>query len=119
MKKISFLLMLLLMGCGFNYHTSDISRNQVYYGQTVVDLFDNFGAPKKVEKYSYRVIAYIFTQEQIVQENVDKYFKYCDLRVFTRNERVIDWDFQGNNCQFKVNDKVKMTLFDHYDLAEE
>ena len=40
----SFLLMLLLVGCGFNYHTSDISRNQVYYGQTVVDLFDNFGA---------------------------------------------------------------------------
>lgn len=117
MKKLIFLFLLtFLSACrGINYVQSDISRNQIYYGQSVTDLFDNFGTPVKAEQYNYNVIAYIFRNDRIIQKNSDKFLSYCDLRVYTQERRVIDWDWMGTNCQFDVNEKVKMTLFDDYE----
>ncbi len=119
-KLLIFCGLMMLMACqGFTYKTSDTSRNQIYYGQSVVDLFDNFGTPTKAEKYNYGVIGYIFMHEQIIKERVDNKLKYCDLRVFTRNNHVIDWDWQGNNCQFEVDKETKFTLFEDIYQEEE
>ena len=44
---------------------------------------------------------YVFNQQEIISERVEKYFYDCKLRVFVQDDHVIDWDWQGNNCQFK------------------
>ena len=81
-----------------------VSRSQIYYGQSVASLYDNFGAPQKAARYAYDVIEYTFMMENVAVENVDKKLLYCNLWVYARNNRVIDWKFEGNNCNVEEPD---------------
>ena len=36
-----------------------IPRSQIYYGQSVASLQDNFGSPKRAARFAYDVIEYI------------------------------------------------------------
>ena len=102
MKKFCLLFLLLLTSCLSNPPIqNEISRSQIYYGQTLADLYENFGPPQQGEKFAYGVSMYVFNQQEIISERVEKYFYDCKLRVFVQDDRVIDWDWQGNNCQFK------------------
>lgn len=109
MRLISFLCVgFFLTGCAqLNYFPSNVKRNQVYEGQTVADLYENFGAPKRVEQYNYGLMGHTFMKEEIIQEDGQKKLNYCDLRVLTRNNHVINWDWRGNNCQFEVADATE------------
>ena len=78
-----------------------VSRNQIFYGQSIADLQDNFGAPKKAARYAYDVIEYTFVHENISVENFDKRLLYCNLWVYAQNNRVIDWKSEGNDCHVK------------------
>ena len=103
MKKALFCFFVLaLTACSRpNIKETPISRNQIYYGQSVADLYDNFGAPKKAVRYAYDVVEYTFITESIAVENVDKKLHYCNMVVRAQNNIVIDWWGEGNNCQFK------------------
>ena len=102
MKKIYLLFLLFLSSClSVSPIQNEISRSQIYYGQTLADLYENFGPPQKGERFSYGVSMYIFNQQEVVSERVEKFFYDCKLRVFVQDDHVIDWDWQGNNCQFK------------------
>lgn len=102
MKKLYFLSLLFLTSCLSNPPIqNEVSRSQIYYGQTLADLYENFGSPQQMERFSYGVSMYIFNQQEIISERVEKTFYDCKLRVFVQDDHVIDWDWQGNNCQFK------------------
>ena len=89
-----------------------LSRSQIYYGQSVADLYDNFGAPKKATQHPYGVLEYKFTTENISVEHLDKRLLYCDLSVYAQNNRVIDWFFEGNNCNVKEPDPEVIRYLD-------
>ena len=102
MKKKALLILLFLMWCSRpNIIEIPVSRSQIYYGQSVAELYDNFGAPKGATRYAYDVVKYAFITENISVENLDKRLLYCNLWVYAQNNRVIDWYGEGNNCQFK------------------
>ena len=102
MKKIYFLAILFFLSACFStpYH-HEVFRSQIYYGQTLADLYENFGYPQQRKMLANDVSMYIFNQQEIVSERVEKFFYDCKLRVFIQDDHVIDWDWQGNNCQFK------------------
>ncbi len=102
MKNFGLFFAFLFIGaCTTDYPIqNEISRSQIYYGQSLADLYENFGAPKKGERFSYGVSMYIFEQQEIISERVEKSIYDCRLRVFVQDDHVIDWDWQGNNCQF-------------------
>ena len=103
MKKLYvFLIFVLLSACSRpNMIETPVSRSQIYYGQTVADLYDNFGAPKRAIQYAYGVVEYTYVNDNLVSENADKHLLYCNLVVYAKDNRVIDWWGEGNNCQFQ------------------
>ena len=114
MKKIISLGLLLILGACARPDIIEIpvSRSQIYYGQSVADLYDNFGAPKKATQYAYGVIEYTFITENISVENLDKRLLYCNLWVYAQNNRVLDWKSEGNNCHFKEPDPEVIRYLD-------
>ena len=113
-----------LLACGFlltacarpNIIETPLSRSQIYYGQSVADLYDNFGSPKRAVQYAYGVIEYTFVTENISVEHLDKRLLYCNLWVYAQNNRVIDWKLEGNNCNVKEpNPKVVRYLDERRD----
>ena len=105
MKKIYFLSFLFFLTACIPTSPirNEVSRSQIYFGQTLADLYENFGYPQQKQTLLNDVTMYIFNQQEIISERVEKYFFDCKLRVFIQDDRVIDWDWQGNNCQFKEN----------------
>ena len=93
----------------------EIYRSQIYYGQTLADLQDNFGPPSRAEKQPYEVIVYIYDKQDIISGRTEKIVKNCLLRVYTQDERVIDWEWKGNNCQFQVKKPKNLLLDDFYE----
>ena len=89
-----------------------VSRSQIYYGQSVENLYDNFGAPKKAIQYAYGVVEYTFIVENIAKEHLDKRLLYCNLWVYAQNNRVLDWKFEGNNCNVKEPDPKVIRYLD-------
>jgi outer membrane protein assembly factor BamE (lipoprotein component of BamABCDE complex) len=116
MKKYLIFALLILSGCSKSFPIQpEISRSQIFYGQTVAELQDNFGVPSKAERFAYDVIVYTFDNQDIVAGRVDKIVKNCNLRVFVQNDRVMDWEWSGNNCQFKVKKTQSLLLDDFYE----
>ncbi len=102
MKKIYILAVLFLLSACLPASPiqNEISRSQIYYGQTLADLYENFGAPQQRERLPNGVGMYVYNQQEVVSERVEKFFYDCKLRVFVKDDHVIDWDWKGNNCQF-------------------
>ena len=95
-----------------NVIETPLSRSQIYYGQSVADLYDNFGAPQRAAQYAYGVIEYTFITENIAIEHLDKKLRYCNLWVYAQNNRVIDWKYEGNNCNVKEPDPKVIRYLD-------
>ena len=89
-----------------------VSRSQIYYGQSVENLYDNFGAPQKAVQYAYGVVEYTFAIENIAKEHLDKRLLYCNLWVYAQNNRVIDWKVEGNRCNVKEPDPKVIRYLD-------
>ena len=90
-----------MIGNNHGHPNGWVSRNQIYYGQSIADLQDNLGNPRKAVRYAYNVIEYTFVTENISIENVDKRLLYCNLWVYAQNNRVLDWKTEGNNCRIQ------------------
>lgn len=115
MKKWILCVFLFLTACiKTSFVKPEISRSQIFYGQTIADLQDNFGIPQKAERFPYDVVVYTYDRQDIVEGRTDKIVKNCILRVYVQDERVIDWEWKGNNCQFKVK-KTQNLLFEDFD----
>ncbi len=114
MKKVMIIFGgILLSACARpNLIETPLSRSQIYYGQSVADLYDNFGAPKRAAQYAYGVIEYTFITENIAVENLDKRLMYCNMWVYAQNNRVIDWKSEGNNCHFHEPDPKVIRYLD-------
>ena len=114
MKKNMLLVGILFLGACSRPSIIEIpvSRSQVYYGQSIENLYDNFGAPKKAIRYAYDVIEYTFPTDNITVENRDKRLLYCNLWVYAQNNRVIDWKYEGNNCHVKEPDPKVIRYLD-------
>ena len=114
MKKIIPLILgFLITACARpNIIETPLSRSQIYYGQSVADLYDTFGGPKKAVQYAYGVVEYTFITENIAVENLDKRLLYCNLWVYAQNNRVIDWKFEGNTCNVKEPDPKVVRYLD-------
>ena len=103
-----FLALILLNACSVpNIVEVPISRSQIYYGQTMEELYDNFGAPKKAARYSNDVLEYTFSTSSIEKDEWERKVRFCDLKVFAQNNRVLDWSYEGNNCHVKEADVTK------------
>lgn len=117
MKRIwIFLILFFLSACNSDLFVQpEVDRSQIYYGQTIADLYENFGRPQKAERFAHDLVVYTFSQQDIVNIKVDKIFTYCNLHVYVQNGRVIDWDWAGNNCQFQEKETQSLLLDDFYE----
>ena len=75
----------------------DIERATIYHGQTVMSLYDNFGAPQKhfMDPYGIHELRYLF--EDIQDRNRTKRYFFCELVVYLDDDIVVDWQWRGNN----------------------
>ena len=88
MKKWVICGLLMLTGCAKSFLVQpEISRSQIFYGQPVAELQDNFGIPTKAERFAYDVIVYTFDNQDIVAGRVDKIVKNCKPKL-TKKEYI-------------------------------
>lgn len=121
MNKLSLLGycgIIILGGCTkHTLYEPEVSRDQVYYGQPVADLAENFGAPTRAEQYDHGVLVYVYNRADIVKDYSGNKIKDCEIRFYTQNDRVIDWEWQGSDCQFGQK-YIQRLLYDDHDAFE-
>jgi len=83
----------------------DVERTTLYHGQTVVSLYDNFGAPQKhfMDPFGIHELRYKF--EDIQARDLRKKYYFCELVVYLDEDVVIDWQWRGNKCHIEVDEK--------------
>lgn len=93
--------LVILSACGIRngeYVHSGEARSNAYYGQSVADLYENFGIPTRGIKYSDTERALIYRSQDIEKEWAHRYFRKCVLVFYLKNDYVVDWAFEGNKC---------------------
>ncbi len=106
MKKINVVLLssLLLCGCSESeYVHSSEPRSQVYYGQPVADVYENFGAPSKGIRLSDNERILIWISQEIEKDWAYRYLRACTVKIQLRNERVVNWSAEGQGCVISSN----------------
>lgn len=83
-------------------------RSNVYYGQPVADLYENFGTPTKATRLSENERVLIYITQKVEKDWAYRYLRGCVMRFHLRNERVIDWSSEGNACVVQNGVKPKM-----------
>ena len=102
-------LALILLGFMATACSSDIDENRetrstVYKGQTTWDLYENFGAPNYAIRISPEEYHFIYRREEVTRDWTRMYFDWCDKVFIVVNDRVTDWDVDGNQCYLNVAD---------------
>lgn len=109
MKKIATvaLMPLLLSACsgGDDFIHSSEPRSNIYYGQTVADLYENFGTPTKATRFSENERVLIYFRQDIEKEWAYRYMHSCVMKVHLKDERVVDWSAQGTACVVHADPK--------------
>ena len=101
MKKVIALalLPLLLSACGSDeYVHSTEPRSNVYYGQPVADLYENFGAPTKATHLSENERVLIYVKQEIEKDWAYRYLRGCVMKFYLKDERVVAWSSDGQAC---------------------
>ncbi len=90
----------LLAGCsaGVLNSSNREKRSVVYYGQTIADLFENFGVPTRVYKLPDGLTTYTYHSERVIRDWARQFFYYCDLQFDTIDGYVVAWNSHGNQC---------------------
>ena len=68
------------------------------YGQTITDLFENFGVPTRIYKLPGGLTVYAYHSERVVRDWARQFFYYCDLQFDTIDGYVVAWNSHGNQC---------------------
>lgn len=103
MKKnflLSFVTTLLLTtGCSFQeyVHTTE-PRSTIYIGQTAADVYENFGAPTKIERLDENKQILIYHKQEIEKDWSYRYFHECELKFYMVDDRLEDWSKRGDIC---------------------
>ena len=103
MKKnllLSFVTTLLLTtGCSFQeyVHTTE-PRSTIYIGQTAADVYENFGAPTKIERLDKNKQILIYHKQEIEKDWSYRYFHECELKFYMVDDRLEDWSKRGDIC---------------------
>lgn len=98
-----------LSACSIGEFThSTEPRSNVYYGQPVADLYENFGTPTKATQLSENERVLIYITQKVEKDWAYRYLRGCVMRFHLRNERVIDWSSEGNACVVQNGVKPKM-----------
>jgi len=107
MKKVYSLMAtaLLLTSCSAGFVENRESRSLVYRGQTTWDMYENFGAPDFAVRVSPEETHFIYRREEVTRDWTRMYFDWCDMAIVTVNDRVVDWNFSGNQCTINVGDE--------------
>lgn len=89
-----------LFGCsaGIVDSSNREKRSIVYYGQTIADLFENFGVPTRIYKLPGGLTVYAYHSERVVRDWARQFFYYCDLQFDTIDGYVVAWNSHGNQC---------------------
>lgn len=106
MKKINTVLLcsLLLCACSESeYVHSSEPRSQVYYGQPVADVYENFGAPTQGIRLSNNERILVWISQEIEKDWAYRYLHACTVKIHLRNERVINWFADGQGCVISSN----------------
>ena len=106
MKKINAVLLcsLLLCACSESeYVHSSEPRSQVYYGQPVADVYENFGTPTKGIRLSDNERILIWISQEVEKDWAYRYLRACTVKIHLRNERVINWSAEGQGCVISSN----------------
>lgn len=101
MKRIISLALLPLMltACGSDeYVHSSEPRSNVYFGQPVADLYENFGSPTKASLLSEDKRILIYVKQEIEKEWAYRYVRGCVMKFYLKNERVVAWSANGQAC---------------------
>ena len=101
MKRIISLALLPLMltACGSDeYVHSSEPRSNVYFGQPVADLYENFGSPTKASRLSEDKRILIYVKQEIEKEWAYRYVRGCVMKFYLKNERVVAWSANGQAC---------------------
>ena len=101
MKKVIALALLpfVLSACGSNeYIHSTEPRSNVYYGQPVADLYENFGAPTKATRLTENERVLIYIKQEIEKDWAYRYLRGCVMKFYLQDERVIAWSADGQAC---------------------
>lgn len=94
-----FLIGVMLTGCGTQLDNPNRERRSTLYkGQTLWDMYENFGVPKRREIVSDTETHYIYGRQEITRDWSTMHIDYCDLVVYVSDDRVIGWDYEGNQC---------------------
>ncbi len=106
MKKINAVLLcsLLLCACSESeYVHSSEPRSQVYYGQPVADVYENFGTPTKGIRLSDNERILIWISQEVEKDWAYRYLRACTVKIHLRDERVINWSAEGQGCVISSN----------------
>ena len=101
MKRIIALALLpfILSACGSDeYVHSTEPRSNVYYGQPIADLYENFGAPTKATQLTENERVLIYIKQEIEKDWAYRYVRGCVMKFFLKDERVIAWSADGQAC---------------------
>ena len=79
-----------------------VQRSTIYCGQSVVSLFDNFGAPTHQHVNDWGIREYHYHIQSIQKKGVDNALYYCDFVVYTDDGIVVDWQYLGNKCPIET-----------------
>lgn len=113
MKKLIALMSVpfLLNACsGTEYVHSSEPRSNVYYGQPVADLYENFGTPTRGTRLSENERVLIYLQQEIEKDWAYRYVRGCVMKFHLKDERVIDWSAEGQSCVISSGTKPGSVL---------
>lgn len=101
----------LLIGCGANeYVHSKEPRSTVYYGQSVADLYENFGTPTKATRISDNERILIYISQEIEKDWAYRYVRGCVMRFHLVDNRVVDWSADGQACLIQSREEGEMSV---------
>lgn len=106
MKKINTVLLCSLLLCACSEHEyvhSSEPRSQVYYGQPVADVYENFGTPTKGVRLSDNERILIWISQEVEKDWAYRYLRACTVKIHLRDERVINWSAEGQGCVISSN----------------
>jgi len=116
------LLGLLTVACSSELTENRETRLTAYEGQSVWDMYENFGAPSYAIRVSPEEIHYIYRREEITRDWSKMYFDWCDMVFVAVNDYIVDWDAAGNQCFLNEAEPVdppsdeneRENIFDRY-----
>lgn len=100
MKKIMCFmgLLLLVSACANEPLPNRETRSTTFVGQSVADLYENFGAPDEGIWVSDNERYLIYHNIDIVREWAYSYYNYCNITFLVKDDRVESWNTEGNQC---------------------